>query len=212
MTKVSSSWCVRGVEWLCRVPAEVPTGKTVHEMSTPQPLPWPQALSAFGRCLVDVVRSLRQRRLHQPSANLGRVIAFADGTRATVYRETVHDNGPVTEPVSLIVAFRLRWVGGNRVVHRLFRLESVCNTVLFAGFDGFVSKLWMTADDKHMYRGVYEWDGYDSAVDYVRALWWPLMVVSRRDSIRFHVVGESTRASLLDGAHGDSDGSWWQPV
>ncbi|QMU23255.1 hypothetical protein H3V45_10410 [Gordonia rubripertincta] len=184
----------------------------MQKMSTPQPLPWPQAFAAFGRCLVDVARSLRQRRLHQPSTNLGRVIAFADGTQATVYRETVHDNGPVTEPVSLIVAFRLRWVGGNRVAHRLFWLESVCNTVLFAGFDGFVTKLWMTADANHVYRGIYEWDGYDSAVDYVRALWWPLMIVSRRDSIRFHVVGDSTRESLLDGTPGEPDGSWWRPV
>lgn len=182
-------------------------------MTTPQPLPWPEALNAFGRCLAGVVGSLRRRRLRQPSSNIGRVIAFADGTRAAVYRETVLHDGPVTEPAGLIVCFRLRWVKGNRLAHRLFRIESVCNTILFAGFDGFVTKLWMTADGNNLYRGVYEWDGYDSAGDYVRALWWPLMAVAQRDSIRFHVVADSTRETLLAGTPGDTDGhEWWRPV
>ncbi|GAC52347.1 hypothetical protein [Gordonia amicalis] len=182
-------------------------------MATPHPAPWPRALIAFGRCFAEVVRSLIGRRLHQPLPNLGRVVAFADGTTATVYRETRRDNHPVTEPVCLVVCFRLRWVDGNRLAHRVFRVESVCNTILFAGFDGFVSKLWMTADGDNRYRGIYDWDGYDSAVDYVSALWWPLMVVAEQDSIHYHVVGDRTRDSLLAGGGPVPDQrEWWRPV
>lgn len=182
-------------------------------MSVPEPAPLPRALLMLLRCALDVVRSLWQRRLHQPIGNIGSVIGFADGTEAAVYRETVHDDDPVTEPVSLVVAFRLRVVGGSRPAHRFFRIESVCNTLLFAGFDGFVSKLWMTADGNNVYRGVYEWDGYDSAVDYVRVLWWPLMVVSQRDSIRYHVIHDSTRDTLLADVHTEPGGhEWWRPT
>src|SRR5262245_45796041 len=78
--------------------------------------------------------------------------------------------------------FRLRWVHGRG--HRLFRLESLLNTPLFVGFPGFVSKLWLAHDENRVYRGLYEWDGPDLAEAYVRALWWALIVVSERDSIR----------------------------
>jgi hypothetical protein len=66
-------------------------------------------------------------------------LGFADGTSARVYRETVVDRGPTLDPCVLIVEFRLRAVRGPG--HAAFRLESLLNTPLFAGFPGFVSKL-----------------------------------------------------------------------
>jgi hypothetical protein len=81
----------------------------------------------------------------------------ADGTSASVYRETVVDRGTTQDPCALVVEFRLRVVRGWG--RALFRWESLLNTRLFVGFPGFVSKLWLAHDDYGRYRGVYEWDG-----------------------------------------------------
>lgn len=179
-------------------------------MTAPIPLPWYVAVSAIGRCVRTVVVLIRCRRLHQPATEYGRVIGFSDGTRARVYRETTVD--AVTEdPVTLIVGFRIRWIGGNRIAHWLFRAESVCNTVLFAGFDGFRSKLWMADDANHLYRGVYDWDGEGRAHAYVRALWWPLMVISERDSIAFEVIPGTREATLAGVESVPDDNQWWRP-
>ncbi len=66
------------------------------------------------------------------------------------------------------MAFQARW--GSGTANQLFRLESVLNTPLFAGFPGFVSKLWLAHDQRGVYRGLYEWDGAERATAYVRAL------------------------------------------
>ena len=58
-----------------------------------------------------------------------------------------------------------------------FPSESLLNTPLFVGFPGFVSKLWLTHDQRGRYRGLYEWDGPARAHAYVRALWWVLALV-----------------------------------
>ena len=98
--------------------------------------------------------------------------------------------------------------------HTLFRLESELNTILFAGFPGFVSKLWLRHDQHGMYRGVYQWDGVDPAIAYVRALWWALALVSEKDSIRYRVLPGQDRDDVVAGrttAPGDA-GDWWRPV
>ncbi len=73
-------------------------------------------------------------------------MTFADGSTGIVYRETTADLESVADPAVLVVAFALRGVHGRRG-HALFRAESLLNTPLFAGFPGFVSKLWLTADE-----------------------------------------------------------------
>ena len=47
---------------------------------------------------------------------------------------------------------------------------------------------WLAADERGRYRGIYQWDGVDAALEYVRALWWPLALVSDIDSIHFRVL------------------------
>ncbi|WLP92868.1 hypothetical protein [Gordonia sp. NB41Y] len=180
-------------------------------MTAPIPYPWYVAAAAIGRCAITTVVLMLRRKVHQPTTEYGRVVGFSDGTQARVYRETTVDDAAPTAPVTLIVGFRIRWIGGNRVVHWLFRVESVCNTVLFVGFPGFRSKLWMADDANHRYRGVYDWDGGHRAHAYVRALWWPLMVISERDSIAYRIV-EGTRAATLAGADPLPDRQqWWRP-
>ena len=121
-------------------------------------------LACAWRTTVLVVR----RRIHQPVGNVGRRIAFADGTTAEVYRETVIDCPPPQRPAVLVVCFRLRGIRSGWG-HALFRGESELNTVLFAGFPGLVSKLWLRHDQRGVYRGLYQWDDPGEAVAYVRA-------------------------------------------
>ncbi|HLY82777.1 MAG TPA: hypothetical protein VKQ71_07320 [Acidimicrobiales bacterium] len=114
------------------------------------------------------------------------------------------------------MSFRLRWIRSGWA-HALFRLESELNTVLFAGFPGLVSKLWLRHDQRGVYRGFYQWDGADLAVAYVRALWWVLALVSERGSIHYAVLpGLDRDEVLVDAALVDTlaaaPGGWWRPA
>ncbi|TCN54809.1 hypothetical protein EV641_10472 [Rhodococcus sp. SMB37] len=187
---------------------------TDRSEGTVTPEHWTSAIVHLARCVARTGSLIATCRLHQPHRNLGRQMTFADGTIGTVYRETIVNAVPV-DPAVLVVAFRLRGVRGWG--HAVFRAESLLNTALFAGFPGFVSKLWLTADDQGRYRGVYQWDGTGLAEDYVRTLWWPLAVVSHRDSIRFHVLTGQRRDVFVSGSvnhEADVDRSveesWWR--
>lgn len=84
----------------------------------------------------------------------------------------------------------------------MFRLESELNTVLFAGFSGLVSKLWLRHDERHVY---------------VRALWWVLALVSEPGSIHYAVLpGLERNQVLADPALVDTvvaaPGGWWRPA
>ena len=115
------------------------------------------ALRALMKCLLHTAGLLRRRHIHLPSERVGQRFSFADGTSAQVYRDTVVDYVAFRDPCVLVVEFRLRLVRGWG--HTLFRWESLLNTPLFVGFPGFVSKLWMTCDERGRYRGIYEWAG-----------------------------------------------------
>jgi hypothetical protein len=146
---------------------------------------------------------------------VGRRVWFADGTSATVYRETVIQRAPPADPTVVVVGFRLRKVRSDWA-HLLFRVESELNTVLFAGFDGLVSKLWMRHDQHHTYRGIYQWDGPDLAVSYVKALWWVLALASEPGSIHYAVLPGLLRDDVLDNPSlvdsvNTAGGGWWRP-
>jgi hypothetical protein len=150
------------------------------------PLTYPAALRGLTGCVASTARLLRQRRIHLPAGHAGMRLRFADGTSARVYRETVVDRGATQDPCVLVVEFRLRAVRGRG--HAIFRWESLFNTPLFVGFPGFVSKLWLEADERGRYRGLYEWDGPGRAEAYARALWRVLALVSVRGSIHYIVL------------------------
>jgi hypothetical protein len=114
-------------------------------------LPFPSAIRAMAASAGVTAVLLARRRLHLPHTWVGRRVSFSNGTSARVYRETVADRPSVDDPAVLIVEFRLRGVRGRG--HAVFRAESLLNTPLFAGFPGFVSKLWLTHDDEGCYRG-----------------------------------------------------------
>jgi hypothetical protein len=66
-----------------------------------------------------------------------------------------------------------------------------------------------------VYRGLYDWDGPDQADAYVRALWWPLALVSELDSIHHRVLPGLRRDDVLadptcvDGPAAPDQ--WWRP-
>ena len=181
-------------------------------MTERPPLAYPAALRAMAGCFANTVRLLGRRRLHLPSSRVGMWLRFADGTSARVYRETAVDRGPTLDPCVLIVEFRLRAVRGRG--HAAFRAESMLNTLLFAGFPGLVSKLWLAHDERGRYRGVYEWDGPRLAENYARALWRVLALVSVRGSVHYVVLPGLRRDAALAEPHVLADAAageaaWW---
>ena len=177
------------------------------------PLAYPVAMRALAGCVAQTARLLWQRRMHLPTQRVGMRLRFADGTSARVYRETAVDRGATADPCVLVVEFRLRAVRGRG--HAVFRWESLLNTPLFAGFPGFVSKLWLADDERGRYRGLYEWDGPRLAENYARALWRVLALVSAPGSIHYVVLPDLRRDALLDrprvldGATADA-AAWWR--
>lgn len=159
------------------------------------PMAQAAALRAVVGCVVRTARLLFRRQIHLPARHVGRWLHFADGTSAQVYRETVVGRGMAQDPCVLVVEFRLRAVRGFG--HVLFRWESLLNTPLFAGFPGFVSKLWLASDERGRYRGLYEWDGAQRAEAYARALWRVLALVSVPGSIHYVVLPGVRRDEVL---------------
>ena len=175
------------------------------------------AWTAVAGSVGCTVLLLARRRIHLPRGNVGRQLPFADGSRATVYRETVVDHGDIDEPAVLIVAFKLRSLEG-RAKHRWFRVASIVNTPLFVGFPGYVSKLWFSHDRHGVYRGVYQWDGAGPAETYARSLWRVLALVSVPGSIHYRVLPGMRRDEFLrdPGAYGSTrvatGPDWWRPA
>jgi hypothetical protein len=159
------------------------------------PLAYRAALTAEASCAASTLWLLWRRRMHLPRTHVGMRLRFADGASARVYRETVVDRDATRDPCVLVVEFRLRAVRGWG--HAVFRWESLLNTPLFAGFPGFVSKLWLAADERGRYRGLYEWDGPGRAEAYARALWRVLALVSAPGSIHYVVLPGLRRDELL---------------
>jgi hypothetical protein len=153
------------------------------------------ALRALARCVLTTADLLLSRRIHLPTGRRGTEVRLPDGTRSRVYRETVLDRSRAVEPCALVVTFRLRAVRGRG--HALFRAESLLNTPLFAGFPGFISKLWLTHDQHGVYRGLYDWDGTAAAEHYAQSLWWVLALVSVPGSIHHLVLPGVRRDDLL---------------
>jgi hypothetical protein len=196
-------------------PAGVPAPRREDVVAEQPPLAYGAALRALIGCAANTARLLRRRRIHLPAGHVGMRLRFADGTSARVYRETIVDRGATADPCVLVVEFRLRAVRGRG--HAAFRAESLLNTPLFVGFPGFASKLWLAADERGRYRGLYEWDDARRAEAYVRALWRVLALVSVPGSIHYVVLPGLRRDEVLerpqilaDAAAGTAD--WWRPT
>ena len=174
------------------------------------------ALRAYASCALVTARLLARRQLRLPAGNVGRRLEFADGTTSRVYRETIRTGAPTAQPTLLVVQFKLRLIGRSRLMHALFRAESILNTVLFAGFPGFRSKLWATDEQTGVYRGVYEWDGAEAARSYATTLTALLRLLSVAGSVQFHIEPGIRRDEFLRNPHvvgavgSDQAQRWWR--
>ncbi|HET9291253.1 MAG TPA: hypothetical protein VFQ49_09230 [Actinomycetes bacterium] len=173
-------------------------------------------VGAFARSAVATGRLMATGRLASPRTYLHKRFGCADGTTSLVFRETAIRDGDPRDPVVLVVQFRLWALGRSRLLHALFRRECILHTPLFAGFPGFWSKLWISDPATGTYRGLYEWDGAERAVDYADHLVRLLTPLSTRGSVHYHVTPAIRRRDLFgDPAlvvadRGRGDHQWWR--
>lgn len=177
------------------------------------PAPRAKSWLAVAKCVGTSAAMLARRQVQLPAENVGRLLRFADGSTARVYRETAVARQPAMEPCVLVVTFTLRLVRGR--AHRFFEAESLLNTPLFVGFPGFVSKLWCAHDTFGAYRGLYEWDGAERARSYAAALWRVLELVSVPGSISYKVLPGLRRDEVLADparmqAASHPEHAWWR--
>ena len=169
------------------------------------------------RCILQTLVMLATGKIGMPGGEVGRRIVFADGSTSRIYRETTSMTDVIADPVLLVVRFRLRLIGTNRLAHALFRLESLLNTLLFAAHRGFRTKLWLTDTATGFYRGIYEWEGFDAVADYAEVLRVVLAPWAEADSFRYRVIEGPDRESFLKGQVAAENPEetrelWWLPV
>ena len=178
--------------------------------------PWYSVVPIETRCVFSTLLMLARHEIAMPKGNVGRTVRFADGTASGVYRETSMRQRQHDDLVLLAVRFRLRFIGDSRLVHFLFRVESLLNTLLFAAHPGFQTKLWLTDRITGYYRGIYEWKGRAAAMDYLETLRVVLAPWVESGSFAYEVIADASRGDYLDGLlpddGGRSSGGWWRPV
>jgi hypothetical protein len=146
------------------------------------------ALGPALRCVVQVVLLLARRQLHLDRSHVGSTVAVDDGREFVVYRESSSSAPSEGELLALAMWFRLRWVPpGARVRAFLFERESILNTVLYAGFAGYRTKLWTVNHQTNDYAGFYTWKGREQAERYTRYAMRMLGPISVPGSLGCHI-------------------------
>jgi hypothetical protein len=150
--------------------------------------------SAF-HCLGRVARLLARRQLHLHRSLVGRRVEMADGRCFTIYRESSSSEPCDGAPVSLAMWFHLRGVPtGARFRAYLFERESILNTALYAGFEGYRTKLWTVDRSTNDYAGFYTWRGREQAERYAAYAMRMLAPISVPGSLGHDIVdGTTTR-------------------
>ncbi|MFI5041996.1 MAG: hypothetical protein ACHQNA_09150 [Acidimicrobiales bacterium] len=122
-----------------------------------------------------------------------------DGRQFVVFRESTRDGSDGPAPVTLAVWFHL-WAipAGARLRRWVFERLCVANTILFAGFDGYLVKLWMVDPDTSDYAGLYAWRSAEEARTYGRYITTILGPLSSRGSVGFVVLPDSTLGAYLE--------------
>jgi hypothetical protein len=150
---------------------------------------WQEVLGAVARSIGETVRLALGGEIRSPKDRVGMVVTFPEGVRSEVFRETRVVERSFRLPAVLVVEFRPRGIGPRpRLLHAMFRTGCVVNTLLFAGFPGFGTKLWMADRGTGGYRGLYEWYGADLAHAYASTLTRILTPVSAPGSVRYRVI------------------------
>lgn len=129
-----------------------------------------------------------------------------DGRPYVVFRDTSCDVERSAPSVTLAVWFHLHGVPPRARVRRwLFERESILNTLLYAGFDGYARKLWMVDPASCDYAGLYEWVGEDAAARYAHYITAVLRPLSVPGSVGFTVVPDALPDDFADPTYGTTD-------
>jgi hypothetical protein len=132
------------------------------------------------------LRLLTRGRLHVDRAQVGRRVETEQGA-FTVFRATSCD-GTVPGTVTLFVWFHLRGIAaGARWRRAAFERLSILNTPLFAGFAGYLVKLWMVDPASADYAGLYSWTTRADAERYGQYITSLLAPLSTPGSVGFSV-------------------------
>ena len=123
-----------------------------------------------GRSVVRFLTLAANRRIRLRRDRLGQTYGTDRGGNYEIFRETVRVSGTTGQPVVLVVGFRLKLIGGNPLLHRLFQRLCILTTPFWSGFRGFRVKLWMVDPETKNYLGIYDWAGAANAGVYVEAL------------------------------------------
>jgi hypothetical protein len=140
-------------------------------------------------CAARTVRLWIGGQLHVRSSRVGAHVCLPDGRRFEVFRESTRDGVAGPRPVTLTVWFHL-WAipAGARIHQFLFERLCVANTLLFAGFDGYLVKLWMVDPQTADYAGLYSWSSAEEAETYGRYITAMLRPLSSRGSVGYRVL------------------------
>jgi len=167
------------------------------------------------RCAISTLGLIARGKLAQPKDLVDSHIEFADGSISRIYRETTMRDLETTPQVILGVRLRLRFIGSSRLGHALFRFESLFNTLLFAAHRGFHSKLWLTDPATDYYRGIYEWEDEESAIEYAETLRIVLAPWVETGSFAYRIMSGLSRPDFLEGRAPypvDEVDRWCSPV
>ncbi|MBU1110149.1 hypothetical protein KKB83_00840 [Patescibacteria group bacterium] len=109
---------------------------------------------------------VRNRTLHLKFDRIGTAYNIKDRGSYQILRESINYLELDEEPVVLIVAFRMKFLGNSSFLHRLFLSLSILTTPVWSGFPGFHTKLWMVDPKTNNYLGAYQWYGEENAKVY----------------------------------------------
>ncbi|MGZ4705025.1 MAG: hypothetical protein ACXWCM_09160 [Acidimicrobiales bacterium] len=128
-----------------------------------------RVLRLASHCVGRVARLLLRRQLHLHRGRIGERVELPDGRQFVLYRESSSSEPCRGEPITMSMWFHLRGVPpGARFRAFLFERESILNTVLYAGFEGYRTKLWTVDRRTNDYAGFYTWCGREAAERYAR--------------------------------------------
>jgi hypothetical protein len=149
-------------------------------------------------CMVRTAGLLAGGQLHLRLSRVGSRVALPNGASFVVFRESYSDAPGAGTPVVLAVWFHLRAIPPGAEYRRwLFERLCILNTVLFAGFDGYLVKLWMVDPATSDYAGLYSWASAQSAERYGRYITAILQPLSSPRSVGFQVVPDSSFENYL---------------
>ena len=149
--------------------------------------------SDIARCAVRTCALLARGHLHLDRTHINATAVIPQARAYTIFRESRCDVAYAEASVTLAVWFTLRFVPeGARARRWLFERESICNTLLFAGCEGYVRKLWMVDPRTSEYAGLYTWAGASSAERYGRYITSILRPLSAPGSCGHAVIDDVT--------------------